>query len=70
MHGGKPSLTLASRSGQSRGRFTNFEPENRPGNPPNWNPLAKLAEERKRKERDRKLAEMFKRSGYDDETKP
>lgn len=68
VRGGKPSLTLASRSGQGRGRFTNFEPEGT--KTPSWNPLAKLAEERKRKERDKKLAEMFKRSGYDDETKP
>jgi membrane associated rhomboid family serine protease len=68
VHGGKPSLTLAKRGGESRGRFTNFEPEGT--KTPDWNPLAKLAEERKRKERDKKLAEMFKRSGYDDEGKP
>ena len=63
--GGRPSLTLARRGGESRGRFTNFEPESRKA--PGGNPLTRLAEERKRKERDKKLAEMFKRSGYDDD---
>ena len=68
VRGGKPSLTLARRGGESRGRFQSFDPEGRGG--ASGNPLTKLAEERKRKERDRKLAEMFKRSGYDDEGKP
>ena len=61
------SLTLARRSGEGRpagDRFADFDREGKGA--ASRNPLTKLAEERRRKERDKKLAEMFRRSGYDD----
>jgi membrane associated rhomboid family serine protease len=47
-------------------RFLDCDREVR-GVKPSRNPFTRAAEERKRRERDKKLEEMFRRSGYDDE---
>jgi hypothetical protein len=47
-------------------RFIDFEKEVK-GAKPSSNPFTRAAEEKKRRERDKKLEEMFRRSGYDDD---
>jgi membrane associated rhomboid family serine protease len=50
-------------------RFVNFGQELREDKN-SKNPFTRAAEEKKRRERDKKLEEMFRRSGYDDDGKP
>ena len=48
-------------------RFADLDKDIRGGKQPRSNPLLKAREERKRKERDDKIAEMFRNSGFKDD---
>jgi len=58
----KPRKSAAN----SNTRFVDFDKEVKDAKPSS-NPFTRAAEERKRRERDKKLEEMFRRSGYDDD---
>lgn len=56
----------AKNAANSNTRFVDFDKEVK-GAKPTSNPFTRAAEEKKRRERDKKLEEMFRRSGYDDD---
>ncbi|MGC4044111.1 MAG: rhomboid family intramembrane serine protease [Armatimonas sp.] len=59
------SKAKAAASGNTR--FVDFDREVKGEVKPSNNPFTRAAEEKKRRERDKKLEEMFRRSGYDDD---